>query len=285
VSKSTRPTRSARSTRPESVSKTSRQTTQPSTPQSTQPSAPQSAQRTKRQTKRSRPAAVETEGLTKSYFETPALAPLDLRVESGERLTMIGHNGSGKTTLIRMLTGLLEPSDGAALVAGHPIGSIEARAAVSYISDQPVFYDDLSVWEHLEYVARLHDTADWEQRGADLLEAVGLTGRADDLPNTFSRGLKQKAAIAIAFVRPFEVMLVDEPFVGLDRVGRENLLELLTEAHQGGATLLVATHELSSIRESDRLVALADGEVLYDGKPGDADIDALTEGIRRERAE
>jgi len=235
--------------------------------------------------KRAKPAAIETAGLTKSYFEAPALAPIDLRVESGERLTMIGHNGSGKTTLIRMLTGLLEPSDGTATVAGHPIGSLEARAAVSYIADQPVFYDDLSVWEHLEYVARLHDTADWEQRAVDLLEAIGLTARADDLPGTFSRGLKQKAAIALAFVRPFDVMFVDEPFVGLDRVGRSSLLELLAEAHRDGATLLVATHELSSIRESDRLVALADGEVLYDGVPGDADIDALTEGIRRERAD
>jgi ABC-2 type transport system ATP-binding protein len=259
-----------KSTRPRS--------TRPTSTRSTQPASASKA-------KRARPAAVETVGLTKRYFETPALAPIDLRVEPGERLTMIGHNGSGKTTLIRMLTGLLEPSDGEGRVAGHDIGSIEARAAVSYIADQPVFYDDLSVWEHLEYVARLHDTADWEQRAVDLLEAIGLTPRADDLPGTFSRGLKQKAAIALAFVRPFEVMFVDEPFVGLDRVGRENLLELLAEAHRGGATLLVATHELSSIRESDRLVALADGAVVYDGNPGDADIDALTEGIRRERTD
>jgi ABC-type multidrug transport system ATPase subunit len=235
--------------------------------------------------KRARPAAIETAALTKRYFETPALAPLDLRVEPGERLTMIGHNGSGKTTLIRMLTGLLEPSGGSAAVAGHAIGSIEVRAAVSYVADQPVFYDDLSVLEHLEYVARLHATSDWEQRAADLLDAVGLTARADDLPTTFSRGLKQKAAIALAFVRPFEVLLVDEPFVGLDRLGREGLLTLLADAHRGGATLLVATHELSSIRDSDRLIALADGEVVFDGAPADADVEALSQGIRHDAAE
>ena len=89
-----------------------------------------------------------------------------------------------------------------------------------------MFYDDLSVWEHLEYIARLHGTEDWEQQAVDLVEMVGLTPRVDDLPTTFSRGLKQKAAIAMAFVRPFDVMLVDEPFVGLDRTGREALLEL-----------------------------------------------------------
>jgi len=226
--------------------------------------------------------AIETTALSKSYFETPAVAPIDLRIEAGERVSMIGHNGSGKTTLIKMLTGLLEPSTGTALLAGHEIGSIEARAAVSYISDLPVFYDDLSVWEHLEYIARIHDTADWEQHAVDLLDVIGLTARTDDLPNTFSRGLKQKAAIAIAFVRPFEIMLVDEPFVGLDRSGRASLLELLGRAHHVGAALVIATHELSSVRDGQRLIALADGEVVYDGSPDDADVDALTDGNRHD---
>jgi ABC-type multidrug transport system ATPase subunit len=220
------------------------------------------------------------EGLAKRYSGAPALAPLDLEVARGERMTLIGHNGSGKTTLIRMLAGMLEPSEGSASVCGHPAGSLEARAALSYLSDQPVFYDDLSVWEHLEYVARLHDTEDWEQHAADLLDSVGLTDRADDLPMTFSRGLKQKAAIALAFVRPFEVMVVDEPFVGLDRTGRDALMELFRTAHEDGATLLVATHELSSVQQSERLVALSGGVLTFDGRPDDADINALTEGVR-----
>lgn len=225
-------------------------------------------------------AAIETFGLGKHYGDAPALAPIDLRVEAGERVSLIGHNGSGKTTLIRMLVGMLEPSDGSATIAGEEIGSFEARGAVSYLSDQPVFYDDLTVWEHLEYVARLHGTADWEQQAVDLAEMVGLTARLDDLPITFSRGLKQKAAITLAFVRPFEVMLIDEPFVGLDRTGREALLELLSLAHDDGAALVVATHELSSVREGSRLIALSGGELTYDGDPTAADVAALTEGIR-----
>jgi ABC-2 type transport system ATP-binding protein len=226
------------------------------------------------------PAAIVTTGLRKHYGDAEALAPLDLRIEDGERVTLIGHNGSGKTTLLRMLTGMLEPSDGSATVAGHGIASVEARAAVSYLSDQPVFYDDLSVWEHLEYIARLHDTDDWEQQAVDLVELVGLTPRVDDLPMTFSRGLKQKAAIAMAFVRPFDVMLVDEPFVGLDRTGRDALLELFRLAHDDGATLVVATHELSTVRLSDRLLALSGGELTYDGSPDAADVVMLTEGVR-----
>jgi ABC-type multidrug transport system ATPase subunit len=227
------------------------------------------------------PPAIETVGLAKRYGDAPALWPLDLRIETGERVSLIGHNGSGKTTLMRMLVGMLEPTEGTATIAGHPIGSIEARAAVSYLADQPVFYDDLTVWEHLEYVARLHGTDDWEQQAVDLVDMVGLMDRVDDLPMTFSRGLKQKAALTMAFVRPFDAMLIDEPFVGLDRLGREALLELLTLAHGDGATLVVATHELSSVKESSRLIALSGGEVTYDGDPTSADLAALTEGVRQ----
>lgn len=226
------------------------------------------------------PAAIETIGLGKTYGDAPALCPLDVRIGAGERISLIGHNGSGKTTLMRMLVGMLEPSEGSATIAGHPIGSLEARAAVSYLADQPVFYDDLTVWEHLEYIARLHGTDNWEQQAVDLVDMVGLMDRVDDLPTTFSRGLKQKAALTMAFVRPFDVMLIDEPFVGLDRLGREALLELLTLAHADGASLVVATHELSSVRESSRLIALSSGEVVYDGNPADADLAALTEGAR-----
>lgn len=225
------------------------------------------------------PHALRTEQITKRYGDNTALAPIDLIVPTGQRVSLIGHNGSGKTTLLRMLAGMLEPSGGSATVAGHAAGSLDARAALSVLSDQPVFYDDLSVWQHLEYIARMHDTTDWEEHANWLLDAVGLTERADDVPATFSRGLKQKAAIAIAFVRPFDVMLIDEPFVGLDRAGRAALLDLLTWAHHDGASLVVATHELQSVTSSERLIALRDGEVIFDGDPADADPDSLADGV------
>ena len=228
--------------------------------------------------------AIETHGLTKRYGDHDALAPLDLSVPAGQRVSLIGHNGSGKTTLIRMLTGMLDASGGAATVAGHAIGSPDARAALSYLSDQPVFYDDLTVREHLEYIARLHRTDDWESHADWLVDTVGLSERVDDLPATFSRGLKQKAAIAIAFVRPFDVMLIDEPFVGLDRAGRAGLLDLISWAHDDGATMVVATHELASVASSDRLIALRDGCVVYDGDPTVADTEALSDG-RFDRAD
>ena len=211
--------------------------------------------------------------LMKTYGDLPALAPLTLTVRPNEAVVLIGHNGSGKTTFLRMAAGLLEPSDGIIQLGGHDAGSIGARAAVSYVSDNPTFYEDLSVWEHLEYVARLNGRDDWEQDAADLLGHLGIYERADDLPVTFSRGLRQKTALALGLVRPFDLLLVDEPFVGLDASGKLALLELLDEAHANGAALVVATHELDFVQRVSRCVALRDGVLAYDG--GTAGIDVL----------
>lgn len=219
--------------------------------------------------------ALELEELSKTYGDAPALGPIELTVGVGERVVLLGHNGSGKTTLLRLAAGMLDATTGRVHVVGHEVGSMAARAFTSFLGDQPVFYDDLSLWEHLEYVARLHDTQGWEDQASELLELLGLTERADDLPTTFSRGLRQKAAISLAFVRPFEVLLVDEPFVGLDQPGRLALLELFRRAHADGATLVVATHELTTVAEAERVVALRDGEIIFDGSPGEVDPDEL----------
>ena len=219
--------------------------------------------------------ALAAEALLKTYGDAPALGPVDVAVKAGERAVLIGHNGSGKTTLLRLGAGLLDPTGGTISVCGHAAGTLDARAAMSYLGDQPVFYDDLSVREHLEYIARLHGAGDWEPAAAELLDRLGLAERADELPTTFSRGLRQKAAIAIAFIRPFELLLVDEPFVGLDRAGREALLALVDEAHERGAAMLIATHELQTVAGAQRVIALRDGSIVFDGPPSEADTDTL----------
>ena len=219
--------------------------------------------------------ALLVDDVSKSYGESPALDPVSLAIERGERVALIGHNGSGKTTLMRIAAGLLDPTAGTVGVCGNPSGSMPARASLSYIADQPTFYDDLSLWEHMEYVARLHGVEDWEQTAADLLGHLGIYDRADDMPNRFSRGLKQKSAIALGFVRPFELLLVDEPFVGLDSSGKEALLELLAGASDDGATVVVATHELSFVHTVRRVIALRDGRLVYDGGVEGIDVDRL----------
>jgi ABC-type multidrug transport system ATPase subunit len=171
-----------------------------------------------------------------------------------------------------MAAGLLEPSAGEVTIIGAPAGSLDARAAVSYLPDNPVLYDDLSLLEHVEYVCRLHDAEDWQERAVGLLAELGLTDRADDLPSRFSRGMRQKTAILLGLIRPFSVLLVDEPFVGLDPPGRAAFIDLLDDASGAGATVVVATHQLDFVSRADRCVALRDGAVVYDGPPGQVDV-------------
>jgi ABC-2 type transport system ATP-binding protein len=216
-----------------------------------------------------------TRQLTKSYGDRPALESLTLKVDSGAKVALVGHNGSGKTTLMKMAAGLLDPTEGSVQIGRHAAGSQEARRLLSWLSDTPTFYDDLSLWEHLEFVARLHGVAEWQGRAEELLEQIGLTARRDDIPTTFSRGLRQKAAITLAFIRPFKIMLVDEPFVGLDEPGKQALLKLFDVASRSGATMLIATHELSFVKQVGRLLALRDGAIVYDGSPADTDVHAL----------
>lgn len=219
--------------------------------------------------------ALSAIGLEKTYGELVALAPTNLSIADGESVALIGHNGSGKTTMIRMLAGLLEPSEGKIDIYGAPAGSERARAALSYLPDNPVLYDDLSLWEHAEYIAKLHGHTEWSDDATFLADKFGLTARVDDLPVTFSRGLRQKASLMLGLIRPFRLLVVDEPFVGLDVAGKAGLIELLETAHNDGATLLVATHELEYLKRADRVLALRDGEIIHDGPVNDVEVAKL----------
>lgn len=209
--------------------------------------------------------ALRTEELGKDYGDGLGLVTLDLEVEPGDLVMLVGPNGAGKSTFLGLASGLVEPSTGAAFVNGFPIGSIEARSATSFLPDAPVLYDDLSVNEHIEYVARLHNTDDWEEYADELLDMFNLTDRSDDLPSKFSRGLKQKTGLILGLIRPFSLLLVDEPFVGLDTPGQETLVEVLGDIAEQGAAVICSTHQLDLVPKATRCVGLRDGEKAYDG--------------------
>ena len=212
---------------------------------------------------------LEAHDLAASYPDYTALQGVTCRVEAGRTVALVGPNGAGKSTFLRLAAGLLDPSSGSVTVGGHPAGSLEARALVSYLPDSPALYDDLSLNEHLEYVARLHGVEDWEGRAAELLDRLGLTHRGDDPPGGFSRGMRQKASIALALVRPFGLLLADEPFDGLDPPSREALDRLVAEAAAGGAAVVLATHRVEVVAHADVCLAIEDGQLVYDG-PADA---------------
>jgi ABC-type multidrug transport system ATPase subunit len=225
--------------------------------------------------KKSPPALLVVSELSKTYGDVDALAPLDLRVQSGERVVLVGHNGSGKSTLLRMVAGVLEPTDGDVRIGGEAAGSLEARAITSYLPDEPVLYEDLSVREHVDYLGRLHGTDGFDDEAERIADRLGILHRIDDLPARFSRGLRQKTALLLGLTRPFELVLIDEPFVGLDLSGKAALIELLEERHQAGATLIVATHDPAYADDVDRCIALHDGTVTFDGPADKADIASL----------
>lgn len=224
-------------------------------------------------------AALQTLDLSKDYGDGMGLmTELDLVIGKGELVMLVGPNGAGKSTFLGLAAGMLEPTNGWAFIAGSPAGTVHARAALSYLPDNPVLYDDLSLGEHIEYIARLHKTVDWQDYADDLVDMFGLGDRIDDLPSRFSRGLKQKTGLILGLIRPFTVMLVDEPFVGLDTPGQETLVEIMSDVVDQGATIICSTHQLDLVPSATRCVGLRDGELAYDGPATAAKIRELVGG-------
>jgi ABC-type multidrug transport system ATPase subunit len=220
------------------------------------------------------PALLGAHGLGRTYDGFIALDAFSLELGEGELVALVGPNGAGKTTFLTLAAGLLEPSSGSIAIAGVPAGTIPARRALSYLPDTPVFYEDLSLGEHLGYVAALHGVEDAGARASELIERLGLGAWEDSLPSEFSHGMRQKASIAIALVRPFAVLLADEPFDGLDPPSRDVLFELLAEARAAGAAVVVSTHRPDVIAAASRCVGIRDGRLAYDGPP---EAEALAE--------
>ena len=220
--------------------------------------------------------ALHAVGLTKTYGDAPALGPVDLDVAAGERVVLVGHNGSGKTTLLRIAAGVLDATAGTITVAGNDVGSMEARAFTSYLGDQPVFYDDLTVWEHLEYVARLHRH---RGVGAARRRAAG-DARADATALTTCRprsagGCGRRRRSRWPSCARSRCSSSTSRSSGSTSPAAKHCSSCSAESHADGATLVVATHELSTVDTAERLVALRDGEIIYDGPPGSADADEL----------
>jgi ABC-type multidrug transport system ATPase subunit len=219
---------------------------------------------TKKKRRKAPSALMHCDELAKDYGDARALGPISLTIEAGEAVALVGHNGSGKSTFLSLIAGRIEPTEGELRIAGYKPGEQNARALVSYLPDNPVLYEDLSLGEHLEYLSRLHGTTPEEQNTAVLLEAFSLTSRIDDLPSDYSRGLRQKAAISIGLCRPYRLLLIDEPFSGLDRAGRSTLIQLIGTVKAGNGAVLVATHDQDAVDIFDRVVTLEHGEIVDD---------------------
>jgi ABC-2 type transport system ATP-binding protein len=215
------------------------------------------------------PLAVEIRNLAKR-FERPAVDGLDLSVRVGEFYTLLGPNGAGKTTTLRMLAGLLPPDSGSIVVFGQDAlaDPIAAKQIMAWLSDEPMIYDRLTPLEYLEFVAGLWgiDAAAAEARARGLLGWLGLAPHAEERCDGFSKGMRQKVALAGALVHDPKLIILDEPLTGLDAGSARQVKTVLRERVLAGGTVIMTTHILEvAERMADRIGVIAAGRLIAEG--------------------
>ncbi len=221
---------------------------------------------------------IEAQALTKAYDGLPVLRKLDLRIARGEFVALLGPNGSGKSTLLRLLAGLSRPTSGVILVGGWelPREAAAVRAQIGLVSHQALLYENLTARENLRFFARLYALAQVEARIDMLLAQVGLARRGDSLVRTFSRGMQQRLSIARALLHAPDVLLLDEPYTGLDQDAAQTLDDLLRAAHAEGRTIIMTTHQLERVPSlASRVLILSRGVIGYDAPVVSLDALAL----------
>jgi ABC-2 type transport system ATP-binding protein len=215
--------------------------------------------------------AIRTRGLTKRFGEVVAVNDLDLEVPAGQIYGFLGPNGSGKTTAIRMLCGLLTPSDGEAQVLGLeiPRDAERLRSQIGYMTQKFSLYDDLTVGENMAFMAEIYGLSRTEtrQRVAALLDRYNLRPMADRLTRAMSGGQRQRLALAVATLHNPRLLILDEPTSAVDPENRRDFWEKLFDLVDEGATILVSTHYMDEAERCHQLAVLETGNLRIHGSP------------------
>jgi len=222
--------------------------------------------------------------LTKQFGPFMALRGLDLEVRPGEFVTIVGPNGAGKTTLLRILATLSRPTQGHVSIAGHalPKGADQARRQIGLLSHQPLLYGDLTAEENLRFFGKMYDVPQLEARIVELLDQVDLIDRRQDRARTFSRGMQQRLAIARALLHDPAVVLLDEPFTGLDPHSSDRLEEQLHLLRDGQRTVVMTIHDLErGWAMCDRALVLARGKIVYEASTKVVDVATFRSDFKR----
>jgi len=209
---------------------------------------------------------IEIEALSKAFSYMPAVRKLDLTIQRGEFVALLGPNGSGKSTLLKLICGLNKPTTGQIRIGGWdmPAEAQAVRAQIGMVSHKALLYDNLTARENLAFFGKLYNLAD-DGRIERILEKVGLSKRAHSVVRTFSRGMLQRLSIARALLHEPHVLLMDEPYTGLDQDAAAVLDDLLSAAYSDGHTILMATHQLErAARLAKRIIILSRGSIVHD---------------------
>jgi len=210
-------------------------------------------------------AAISVRGLRVVRGGREVLPDLDLEVEMGTVTGLLGPSGSGKSTLIRAIVGVQIVVGGDVTVLGVPAGSPELRKRLGYVTQAPSVYADLTVRENLRYFASIVRVG--RERIATVVDQVGLAAEGDQVVSTLSGGQRARVSLATALLDEPEVLVLDEPTVGLDPVLRRDLWDLFHELAERGSTLLVSSHVMDEASRCDRLVLLREGRILAEDTP------------------
>lgn len=213
---------------------------------------------------------VKVEHLTGGYGKKPVIKDLNFELEKGEIVGLIGLNGAGKSTTIKHMLGLINPMEGKLSISNIRINKdIENyRRKLSYIPESPVIYDELTLEEHIEMTAMAYQLSREEamRRAKPLLKVFRLENELKVFPSHFSKGMKQKVMIICAFIVDPELYIIDEPFLGLDPLGIQSMLDLMVEKRNENRTVLMSTHILATAeRYCDRFIILDKGEIVAFG--------------------
>ena len=214
---------------------------------------------------------IELRGLTKCYGSLKAVDDLDLTIHKGEIFGLLGPNGAGKTTTILMMLGLTEPTSGVATVCGYnaTTNPIAVKKKVGYMPDSVGFYDSMTALENLAYIGRLNGIpeAEVQDRAFEMMKAIGLGDAVDKKTSAFSRGMKQRLGLADVLIKQPDVIILDEPTLGIDPSGVKEFLALIHQlSRQQGLTVLLSSHHLHQVQQvCDRVGIFVGGKMLVEG--------------------
>ena len=222
---------------------------------------------------------IKINGLVKQYGFNPVLRGINLQVDAGEFVTIVGPNGAGKSTLLRIIATLLKHSDGKISIGGWPLPEYahQIRRHIGLVSHQTMLYGDLTAVDNLNFFAELYGLDKKEERVKDSLKLVGLASRQRDPVRTFSRGMLQRLTIARATLHEPDLLLLDEPYTGLDQDASKLLDDLLLQESANGRTILMITHDLlHGLKICDRILILNRGKIAKEIMTAEnPDIDLL----------
>lgn len=214
---------------------------------------------------------INVKGMTKRFGNHTVVDHIPLQVRQGEIYGFLGPNGSGKTTFIRMLCGLLRPDDGSGTCLGFDVRtqSEQIKLQVGYMTQRFSFYEDLSIRENLDFVARMYGIPHRKSAVRDSVDKLGLAGRQNQLAGELSGGWKQRMALAACLIHNPKLLLLDEPTAGVDPKARRDFWEQIHELAADGLTFLITTHYMDEAEQCSRLAYIAYGKLLANGTVGD----------------